>query len=367
MKTGNFIKWQLKKWLPIILVFGIIGASYFWTTTLNLKLTFGYSTGSDNRYIADFNTALGDIYAIGMIMATVMPFFVYSYRYSRVAADSFNAFPAKQNKIRNTKLFLGLGVIAALFTAIYLIGILILLGRYLQTPLQQNITASFIRERYSINFGPYVLSYFVILSFVVLQYFFNCFFVSLGNNFICSFIFMILANVSLIFFVIANESYLLGLIHTEVSNDALLRFGGMVNDGIILNNALSPMIRGHELSSNLDKCFLMMFITLLVRVAGLIGCLVTREVSGEYFGLPGTRNIGTKFVLYVYYSLMMILLAFALNEITTLPFIFVLVIIGCVSCYLVSVIIYKSFKLNKIEWMVFGILAGQMVLSAIIL
>ena len=92
MKLNRFIFWQLKKWLPIILVFFLFFSAYMWLSAVSKNYSY-YTPNLSYSPYRTFSTGIGDISTIIIIISFIMPFFVFSYKYGKNSADTYNSLP----------------------------------------------------------------------------------------------------------------------------------------------------------------------------------------------------------------------------------------------------------------------------------
>lgn len=166
--TRKYALWQARQWLPlagIILVVFLV--CYLSSSALaNVDISYpeyGYGT-------VDYPATNLDWLLVPAIIATlIVPFFVYSYRFSPNAADAFLQLPFKKAVLKRIRLLLGLAAILIPFAISFWLGVGIMAIR------QTGLAYSFHYEWFAAAFA---------FSMVLLAagYFASCFLVSLGNG-----------------------------------------------------------------------------------------------------------------------------------------------------------------------------------------
>lgn len=351
MKLGRFIKWQLKEWLAVLIILAVIAISFYWTNCYQRELIRSSYPGS--RY----DTGLTTIFFSTLLATFVLPFFVYSHRFSKQAADAFNSFPATKNIVTRTKLLIGAAYIAALLTVVYWIGFLIVVYRYNFNPINDLSKADqAMATRYEINFGYYVPAYFAILASLLISYFFNCLMCSFGGT---------LANA--ILFVFGGN--LLTLILVSVLSETIIRLGSnrsflnwlwswMILGGIgseyhFSVNLFAALIKGDEISEIFEGAKLAsLIIGVLIHLGTSIFLWFTEEPSGEKFGVPGASKGAASYIVYTCLGLVMVEMANISGKGFSIPDFLALVVV-VISVYLVMAISEKRFKFTKREWIIF--------------
>ena len=154
MRTAKYIKRLLfKEWLPLIAVFLIVAV-----------LTAVIAASSHSFYDGGtFETAA--MTWPSSIFAIVMPFFVYSYRFTRIGGDTYYQLPFKEKQFKNIRVLTGLVAVLAVFVVAFLIGFTMYTILYYQAPMTKDFGYGYTLEKATVN-PPVALLAFV--SFLVL-------------------------------------------------------------------------------------------------------------------------------------------------------------------------------------------------------
>ena len=183
----SYVKWQLKKWWPLILIISLAIALPFVSMLQTASLTIdqfsppgggSYRTGNGGVVLVSSFMVLG---VLALIASFVIPIFVFVYRTSLQAVDCFYQAGFEKRTIRRARVLIGLGILLAAFLAAFLIGLFILGLRYLATPEVETV-GNTVKTRIDLNFGYVILGGLFLLVIVAAQYFINCFLASLGDS-----------------------------------------------------------------------------------------------------------------------------------------------------------------------------------------
>lgn len=387
MKTSRFIKWQLKKWLPIILSLFLICAAIFWISMINIDVIKDtmYDDINGNPYPyywgTQFKGGLLNIGILSTLITFVIPFFVFSYRFDKTGSDAYLQFPSKKNQIRNIKLLIGLGIVVSIITVVYWVGVLIVFARVMSFPAEgtwsyvnlEYSTDAVFYERYNINWNVYLYSYLFTLGSAIGTYFFNSLLVSLGNNFLTSAIYVIAGT--LIVSAIGPFTFLytdeLIYVEQDVIN-AVDRFypenfiSGPIMDCIYIDRVLGSMI---DLSAKniefVTSETLSMIFGWVARFGAVPLCIMLKDPSGEYFGQPGHKNAWFGFITYGAMFVIAIMVGTSFfGGLELLPI--ALFIIATVAFYLIVSIFNKNFKLGKKDIIPLASVTGAMFILSLI-
>jgi len=384
MKTSNFIKWQLKKWLPIIISMFFVSAAIFWISRFNEVLTydtwhFGINGPEATYYgwIDGFNSGLLCVAILGTLMAAVMPYFVYSYRFDKTSSDAYLQFPSKKNQIRNLKIIIALAIVVVLTTVVFWGGVGITAARYASIGPgktwalwgQDYDTGKDLytcTQRFPINWAYYGYSYLFIIGSVIGSFFFNSLLISLGNNFVTSTIYCIAGSVILMcitgFFVEYGMCFVPQ--GKEIAYDMEDFMTSTVGDCLYLYyhlaKCISPVSYKESIPTSLK---VMIAIGWVVRYASAPLVFLLKEPSGETFGQPGHRNRWYGFVTYGFMFTIGVLIALSYGEGLQLSSI-IYTLVAITGFYLLTAIFNKNFKLTKQDIIPLACVTGNMLIMS---
>ena len=368
----QYIRYQIRKWLPLLLVFVLYATFSTLISGLSLGLARYYGTPNASTYT-------GDQIVIAMLLPSfsslfILPFFVYSYRTSKKAVDTFYQAAYADNTIRRTRILIGLGIVLATITVSFWLGTALYGLRYAATPAEQAITSTgssasttYILRNY-VNFAYMPLAYLVGVLLFSGQYFINCYLVSLGNHLIDQICTVLFGNFILAGIVVMPTLYALSLTWTQLNSDFFRPFFyyglGPVTPILFLAILVNPLVVGEGPSGLLDGSVphLAIAISLYVVFAAVLGVLVMKEKdpSGEYAGKAGPRNKAIAFIPHVAGLLAGIAFSctglLGIGRVLVIP-IFLFAIFG-VFYYITLSLWRRNFKLNKLDWICFASVVG---------
>ena len=368
----QYIRYQIRKWLPLLLVFVLYAT--FSTLISGLSLGVARYCGTPNA-----STYTGEQIVIAMLLPSfsslfILPFFVYSYRTSKKAVDTFYQAAYADKTIRRTRILIGLGIVLATITVSFWLGTALYGLRYAATPAERVITSTgssasttYILRNY-VNFAYMPLAYLVGVLLFSGQYFINCYLVSLGNHLIDQICTVLFGNFILAGIVVMPTLYALSLTWTQLNSDFFRPFFyyglGPVTPILFLAILVNPLVVGEGPSGLLDDSVphLAIAISLYVVFAAVIGVLVMKEKdpSGEYAGKAGPRNKAIAFIPHVAGLLAGIAFSctglLGIGRVLVIP-IFLFAIFG-VFYYITLSLWRRNFKLNKLDWICFASVVG---------
>lgn len=368
----QYIRYQIRKWLPLLLVFVLYATFSTLISGLSLGIARYYGTPNASTYT-------GDQIVIAMLLPSfsslfILPFFVYSYRTSKKAVDTFYQAAYADKTIRRTRILIGLGIVLATITVSFWLGTALYGLRYAATPAERTIAPTgsssdtiYIIRNY-VNFAYMPLAYIVGVLLFSGQYFINCYLVSLGNHLIDQICTVLFGNFILAGIVVMPTLYALSLTWTQLNSDFLRPFFyyglGPVTPILFLAILVNPLVVGEGPSGLLDDSVphLAIAISLYVVFAAVLGVLVMKEKdpSGEYAGKAGPRNKAIAFIPHVAGLLAGIAFSctglLGIGRILVIP-IFLFAIFG-VFYYITLSLWRRNFKLNKLDWICFASVVG---------
>ena len=366
----QYIRYQIRKWLPLLLVFVLYATFSTLISGLSIGLAKYYSNPNASTYTGDQIVTLMLLPSFSSLF--ILPFFVYSYRTSKKAVDTFYQAAYADKTIRRTRILIGLGIVLATITVSFWLGTALYGLRYAATPAERVITTTgsststmYILRNY-VNFAYMPLAYLVGVLLFSGQYFINCYLVSLGNHLIDQICTVLFGNFILAGIVVMPTLYVLSLatVGGAQINDDFFRpfyYGlGPATPILFLAILVNPLVVGEGPNGLLDGSVphLVIAISLYVVFAAVLGVLVMKEKdpSGEYAGKAGPRNKAIAFIPHV--AGLLVGIAFSctgllgIGRILVIP-IFLFALFG-VFYYIILSLWRRNFKLNKLDWICFA-------------
>lgn len=215
MKVKQFVRFQLKAWLPMIIAIGALVVTSTLIVGLNaqpyVQVTIAEDASFDSyaiyqtlwRLNRNPVSCVAAMMTPSLLAACVMPFFAYSHRYGKTRADCFLSLPVKSGKISQTRILLMGAILLAFYLTAYLLGSV---GAILKQIVSLN-SASAVVKTYSEyvgtfssslgSFGWYFLAWPLGAVVVMTLFFINCFLIGQGSNVLQGIIAMIAGHLVL--------------------------------------------------------------------------------------------------------------------------------------------------------------------------
>ena len=370
MKTSKFVKWQLKKWLPFFAVITIVVLATVTINASTFKIT--YLSRESIRFVervnnSSDNSGLQIITSVMAIPIFVIPFFVFSHRFDKNAADAYKAFPAPKRRITRTKILIGGAFILALTIVAFLIFVGIILIRYSSTPTALRIDAYYYECKFKYYFIWYLPAFFYLVISFLVSYLFNCTLVSFGNNGVTAFIYLLFGSM-IMFLGIYSLMYSFVYLTVKIPYGSQLYYmfrtssiswyGTILARTSFVNDTFSNLIftnnvKGYVASEGFFSVGKIIgYLTYAAEIAIGVLSFFTKEPSGEHYGAPGARKESDKCIVYVGIGVIILSIANMLSSSSfsasdLLIFLFVGTLI-----YFTFVIFNKRFSLNLNETIV---------------
>ena len=299
----RYAKYQWKQWLPLFAVFSVfMGLIFCLSAAVAGTSTVVYSS-SVTPTPAHGSSLLSFIIVPAFLCTAAMAMFVFSYRTSKRAADTFYQVPEDKKAIKRTRILLGLIILLSSFTIAFLLGVLIYFVRYITTPEAFEVTTygetTYTGLRNIVNFQWYPLAYLVIAIFITGEYFLNLFLVSHGDYIFDQICLLFFGNLILGLIVIAPFFYVEAAIQVfshgryPYGIEAFLYGLSGATPIMFLENAGQYLIGGaanQTIFTTLMHTGISSVLYLLAAGGAGTYCLLSSDPSGEYAGLHGARN-----------------------------------------------------------------------------
>lgn len=382
MKFKKFVVWQFIQWLPLFVLMSIwMAAVYLISCFVNTTLTvIDYSARPSYleypRVTYPFSNILV-IFVVVIILTFIVPLFVYNYRFNKKQVDTFMQAPFSKNNLRITRILIGLAMILISFTVIYFIGVMIVLIK--QTLITDSSSfnnyedTAYLNNLY--NYGHYFTAYLFIISFVSIQYFINCLFISFSDNLLDAILITIFVNAILIFFipsllVLFNcFSYLNRSFYMESAVLFLASAPSFILPSSILYNVCDALIVNDSIRyvfyNGIDVAAFILNLAIYLILAGIsiYKIFFVKDPSGEFAGRGGPRNFPISLFAHAFFFLIGLLVS-AIGSLGIIYFDIVAFIVYGLSYYGVLAIYNRRFKIDIKQISIF---IGVMSLSLILL
>ena len=371
----------LKEWLPLIAVFLIVGVA---SAVISVSNFHFYETADFSTYAFTIPTT---------IFSVVMPFFVFSYRFSKIGGDTYYQLPFSEKKFKNLRVFTGLAAVLGVFIVSFLIGYIVLIATYYSSPEVKRVVINYwdgsvTREliRKNINPASLLLTFVSFLVLIAGNYFITSASVSLTNRLPSAIIFTLVVQ-----FLVGGALPCVGAYADvyHVNEDFWTRFASLTlsySPGVFGPNAFAgafshgSIFSSDSVSNNLfdvidleltnnkyTTLVLMIAIAILnnVVVSGATFLtLYSKEPSGEYNGTSCTRN---KYLNYLIHTVTIFVglagCQIAFSSIIAFSF---FVVIYTAGLYVFLSIFSGSFKVGLVHGCIIGGSAAYLILVPII-
>ena len=381
MKKLNYARYLiLKEWLPLIIVFAAVAIMGSLLNVAFMDLYFGHCNELSSYFIT-----------IPMvILAIILPYFVFDYRYSLKRSDTYYQIPAKPGEIRRVRVVTGLIVLVAVVTIAFVLAYVALIVRYFNSPKQilnpyHEQLSSYdgyfpvYVDRSVIDFKLMMIVYLIAISLIVIEYFISCFFTSLASK-PASALMINIAYHAIIVFTMYGFFNLLSSISMSFEYDlkfyrmATISFTFSTGPGIAVN---LPEIFMHayalhsESESLLYKgayLFTFIFSIVLEIVTGIAAAVLTfirKDSSGECCNNYGFAN--KKYNSLFFLSMIpMVVFFIDIGGMFNPSNLFIVVILAAMY-YFFFVLFMGTFKIPVHNYVIIAIFAVVMTLGQIII
>ena len=380
------VLYQIRKWLPLLLVCTLY--STFSTLIFGLVAGVANYTSDPSAPFANYqnNPIVLCLLAPSFFSVFILPFFVYSYRTSKKAADTFYQASYSDKTIKRARVLIGLGIVLVAVTVSFWIGALLYGVRYAVTPEQTAITyrlysgeeATRYVVRSYVNLAYLPVVYLIGIVLYSAQYFINCFLVSLGNHLIDQICTLVFGNFILMGIVVIPNLYALSLAGMSGSavSPILYRifyYGlGPATPMVFLQVLVNPLLVGEGRNGLLEGAIpnLLIAISMYVVFAASLGVLTMtmKDPSGEYAGKAGARN--KPIALVPHGAGLLAGIGFACSGLLGITGLAILPIflfaLFAVFYYIFLSLWRRNFKLNIFDWICFGSVSGFCLILTII-
>ena len=376
MKKISYIKYLLfREWLPIIIIFTalLLVVNFSFASSVSL-----YSQNHPSQYFYEnFQGITLFTIIIWFIMAFVMSFVIFSYRFSTKRSDTFYQVPLKPGELKNIRFITGLIVVAVVMLVTFIIPYLAFVIRYVSSPdiyIYTYYSGTFYKNY--INLGMMFVSFLVALGATLLEYCISSYFFSLCHKPASA----VLINITFHAFIAFFLATLFALIGSRIydanhSTDTTASFN--LNSASIVMLTYSP---GFTLLIDLPKDFFFKmafqqsflpyfesigtFATvvfyIMIGAHVLLGAtcctllLLKKEKSGEYCNKYGFANSKLNQLFFITMIPFIFMFA-ALHTSDIISYYFVFIIIAG-TYYFLFALFSGTFKVQKSAYIYIGVM-----------
>ncbi|MBE6127155.1 MAG: hypothetical protein E7182_04190 [Erysipelotrichaceae bacterium] len=214
----RYIRYTIRHWWPMLLIFGIICTVVFGLTCLMLPTYYKimyYPNGGQTTIPATIAPGIG-LLVLGLLGSVVMSLFVFTYRTRKQSVDVYYQAAYKPTTVKRVRMFTGLGILHLALLIGFITGLIIYGIRFLATPeLRELPYTDYVRL--NVNFGGFFLGYLLAAVTMTAQYFINCFLVSLGNYMLDQIFLLLFGNILLVACIFSPALYLVAIIELSGS------------------------------------------------------------------------------------------------------------------------------------------------------
>lgn len=392
MKTKQFVLFQLKSWLPMIIAFGALILSITVIVGLNAQPYIAVSVKDDATYLQRYAiTSLSRrsfscmtlMMVPSLLAAFVLPFFAYSHRYGKVRADCFLSLPVRSGKITQTRMLLAGAILLAIYLVSYLLGIFAAMAKQSIAAASAIATfeASDIVESYTVisgSYGWYFLAWPLGALVVAGLFLINSFLAGQGSNVLQGIIAMILGHAVICLLLpvtiltpgMASGSY--GWVYDTFGfGFSFFQMPSAYVPLVLIEMTLGTLESGRANLVDTAASFASQWglwfgsISFLLLSGGALACLLLgKEPGGEFAGETRPRNFFATLIPHL--GFMTILIGsniFWVNvlglKMSYFAFLFLTEFIWTDGLYYVVVSLYnRNFKLDRKNWIMFACANG---------
>lgn len=300
----KFLRWQLREWMPFLLVIAFLSLIIAVTASLTTRLDYlhDYYTGKDNLPSVNY---LLSIILPSAISASIMPLFVFDYRYKKSKSDTYLQLPLKEKELRNTRLTIGIVYLLVIYTISFWLSTLIIF-------LRQDTLARQVQGPY-FNYGYFALFYVYFFLAIIYIYFSNAFLANLAFNLLDAVIYILAGLMILSLLPNALYSLFARLFlrdSTEVADFSRTFLYGWANLNFstigICDEVFSLSVPGMTDEVIFSSTFSYVQLAFMIIGFGLgifaaLYLYLSRETSGEHSGSIDLRYRWVEYIPHIFY------------------------------------------------------------------
>ena len=371
MKKLNYAKYLIaKEWLPLFIVFTLIGLVSFFAYLMSF-----------NFYDADYsNVTLAALTAPMMVFAIVLPLFVFNYKYSLKRGDTYYQLPLNQRDLKNTRVLTGLFVLAISFIIAASLPYFAYTLRYIFSPDYMRFSGvTFFKY---LNAGALLGSIGIAFILVITEYFISCYFTSLTSKPVSALLISVSFHIILIFTLYSifsnmynfsrivrrtEDAYLdAANIAIEFSPGPLVIFGLPDYIARVYAYGLSGSAIPFDTDSNQRAVLIVnLVLELLLGSAACFLTLFKKDDSGESCNNYGFAN---KKLNSLFFLSVIPVVLFALSVDHTFGFEDVLgTVIAAAAYYFLFALFIGTFKMPSYAYIIIGVASGVVLMGCLIL
>ncbi len=346
----KYALWQTRRWLPLFGLIAIAFAGFFLfpAALSNIDLTSGHYYGNAFSFTP--------IIQVGLIATIVVPFFVFSYRFSRKSADAFMQFAVPERKIKNIRVLLGLLAIMIPFVAVFWLGTMIVAIRQAVSP-----------RDYWYDYGWITLGFLYLMVAIPAAYFVICAILSVANNPIDGALAIAIVQVLLLLTIEPFSQYIKVFDYSSVPYFNISSYNlTLWSVSSSFSFLFSNMIEGQPFSESAGWATAYTFEAIYIPLFLVLGSLAMvftfrkKDPSGESFGDKGYDMAWPKYSIHVLMGSFAFLIATIAPQLRNWDYsstngllIFTVSVIGwSLGYYAILAIQERSFRIPKKELLI---------------
>ncbi len=360
---------SLKRKLPVFIVISVIFLLSALTSVMSQAFLIEHYSQFEQTSL---ESGLLGYQIVFMLSMMVLPFFSMNYRYSLERGDTFKQAPFKSNRIRWIEHLTALILILIAFTIGYLIMVFGFMIKNYTTVLPDAKFIGFdvdnnpIFITYEIRYYNYIYylpAYFVILAFGILQYFITYLLISRSNNFMSSFIMLIVGQLALL----AINYFFYQFSNAGAKTISFLFNGSFTMPIVLVYQTFSRLIIGGT-SMSLVEPYLAPIVGIVIFVItgflGISAFFFENDPSSEYFGTGKTERPYQEFVYHIGVA---IAISSLLSIFTSIIGIFFFFGFFVTMYYVFYGILTRNFRLNLKRLLYMGVTLATIIIFGFVI
>lgn len=356
---------SLKRKLPLFIVISVIFILTAMTSVSSQEFIRTY-----NSYVPYYNfntidfgiTAYLTMFGISML---VVPFFSMNYRYSLERSDTFRQAPFKDKRIRWVEHLTALIILLIAFTIGYLIIVFgfMIKNATVKVP-RADLENGIYYSKVNFHYIYYLPIYFIAIAMGTFQYFITYALISRSNNFMSSFIMMLLGELTL--FLLPFFCVQFFYQHYGEASGILMYGPAFSIIPIFISNAFNSLVVEGYSTINAEYAYqfiINLVVYVLAASAGIVAFFLERDPSSEFAGRGNTQRPYQEIIYHVGAVTIMSCAMILVENVIGLFFFFGFM----VSMYYVFYgVLTRNFRINLKRLIIFGIVLGLVIILGMV-
>ncbi len=352
----NYLIYSFKRKLPLFIIIAVTFFMFALVSGTSVDFVRRINKEGYLIYTSLDGGFLGLTIALFSVM-TFLPFFSMNYRYSLAKSDAFRQAPFKERKLRIGEHLVTLVTILITFTLSFIFLFLIIRIRNATVILPKE-DEMFRYELIVFNYIYYLPLYFVTIILATGQYFISYLLISRSNNFLNSFLILVmgeclLGSICIIpiifaiqnnyqFNVLSSASVIMPIVYLYNQFNPLIVNGG--------NNFVEFFTRSSYQSEAVFYTKVIGFIVSAViyigtAILGVVAFLLEKDPSSEWANKPGSNNLAQEIIYHVGFALFGGFISLTLVGSSILSNLMFYILYSA-SYYTLYGLLHRNFKMN---------------------